>query len=288
MRLVEIIRYLILSIWPSLLVSGKKTPKADGVIITMTTLPSRIANIAPTIASLSHQSVRPERILLNLPTYSKREQTEYKIPDYIKKNPLVEINETAEDLGPATKLLPALRKYWGRDDKLLIIADDDEIYAHDLVKNYLTYEKESKDSVLTMVGWDVPEGLDHAQRIVKYGAIGNKPKKSQKVTKLTQVDCVQGASTFAVRPTFFSQEVFDYSQAPKEAFFVDDIYVSGHIAKQKVPVYVTPAPFRYARMKVLTHLVLSETLHRKENKTGHNNNTLYQFYRLFWHSLSKN
>ena len=85
-----------------------------------------------------------------------------------------------------------------------------------------------------------------------------------------------------VRPTFFTDKVFDYSTAPKEAFYVDDIYVSGRLAENEIDIYVIPAPFRFARMKVSTHLLLSETLHKKENKTGHNNNTLYAHFKSVW------
>lgn len=281
----ELFRYISLSIRPGIF--PKKTgdrDQSDGVIISMTTLPSRIANIAPTISSLIHQTIPPEKILINLPAYSRREQSEYKIPKSLIENPWVEINNIEDDLGPATKLLPALKKYQNQKQKLIIVADDDEIYPKKLVENYLTWEKELPGSVLTLVGWDVPKNLMHSDRIVKFGAIGSKPPGSLKVDKPTRVDCVQGASTFAVRPAFFSEEIFDYTKAPKEAFFVDDIYVSAHLAKRKIPVFVIPAPFRFARMKVVKHLLLSETLHKKENKTGNNNNTLYEFYQLFWAS----
>lgn len=285
----EIFRYIMLSAWPGLFVTKKnKNEQGNNVVITMTTLPSRIANIAPTISSLTHQTVRPEKIIINLPAHSQREKTAYIIPEFLKKNPLIEINNVEKDLGPATKLLPVLEKYKGQKEKLIIVADDDEIYPQRLVENYLKQEKNLSDAVLTLVGWKVPRDFIHSNRTIRYGAIGSKPPGSQKISKPTKVDCVQGASTFAVRPTFFTEEIFDYSKAPKEAFFVDDIYVSGHLAKQKVPIYVIPAPFRFARMKVSAHLLFSETLHKKENKTGHNNNTLYKFYKPFWGSLNNN
>lgn len=283
----EILRYILLSTCPKLFINRSAKKKAEGVIITLTTLPSRIANIAPTLSSLIHQTVGPEKIILNLPNFSKREQTGYDIPEFLKTNPLIEINRIETDLGPATKLLPTLKRYSSQKEKLIIIADDDEIYPKKLIENYLIQEKVTPNAVLTLVGWEVPKDLNHAKRIVKYGAIGSKPANSVQVNKPTRVDCVQGASTFAVKPCFFDDDIFDYSKAPKEAFFVDDIYVSGHFAQLKVPVYVIPAPFRFARMKVLTHLVWSEALHRKENKTGHNNNTLYEFYKSFWSSLTE-
>lgn len=265
-----------------------KSAKSAPIVVTLTTLPSRIKNIEPTIASLCHQSVLPEKILINIPTHSKREKSGYTIPDFLKENPIVEINYIENDLGPATKLLPALKKYESAKDQLLMVVDDDEIYPKRLIENYLQFEALSKHAALALVGWNAPADFNHTNRTVLYGAIGNKPAKSKKITEPTRVDCVQGASSYLVRPSFFDDSVFDYTQAPKEAFFVDDIYISGYLAKQQVPVYVVPAIFRYARMKVTTHLIHSETLHKKENKTGHNNRVLYSFYKDAWFSMRAN
>ncbi|MBV6645851.1 MAG: hypothetical protein KI790_10400 [Cyclobacteriaceae bacterium] len=251
----------------------------------MTTLPSRIANIGPTVASLTHQSILPGRILINIPKESSREKRGYNIPTFLKRLPLVEINVIDKDFGPATKWLPALEKYAKKPETQIIVVDDDEIYPHHLVSNYLRFANDH-NAVLTLVGWRVPADLNHANRFIQYGAIGDKPKQSLEVDKPTRTDCVQGASTFMIRPTQFNQDVFAYDRLPQEAFFVDDIYVSGYLAKAKIPVKVIPASFRFARMKVLKHLVFSETLHRKENKTHHNNNKMYQFYKKYWWSLS--
>lgn len=285
----EVIRYSLLWAFPQYFTAKveEEEVRRSNIVVTMTTLPSRIGNIQPTIASLCNQTVLPEKILINIPEYSKREKTGYRIPDFLKENPLVEINFTEEDLGPATKLLPALEKYWDNKDQLLMVVDDDEVYPKGLIENYLQYTDLSENAVLTLVGWNAPEDFIHAHRTVVYGAIGSKPENSEKVEHPTRVDCVQGASSFLVRPRFFDITVFNYSLAPKEAFFVDDIYISGHLARQLTPIYVVPAPFRYARMKVTAHLLYSENLHRKENKSGHNNNKLYRFYKDFWFSMNK-
>lgn len=279
----ELLRYCGLCLLPSCRFRVSRQ-RAANMVISLTTLPSRIKNIRPTIASLCDQTIQPEKIILNIPKESRREKCGYVIPEFLKNNPLVLINEVEEDLGPATKLLPTLKKYWNEHEQKIIVVDDDEIYPKMLVENYLKYADEYSNAVLTLVGWDAPEDADHHHRLVRYGAIGSKPRNSERVNEPVQVDCVQGASSFMVRSTFFTDEIFDYSQAPREAFFVDDIYVSGHLATNSIPVMVIPAPFRFARMKVSTHLILSETLHKKENSSGHNNNTLYQFYESAWHS----
>ena len=286
MILAEVLRYLRILLFPAFFIRKSRRNTAKNVVITMTTLPSRIRNIRTTIASLLDQSIAPEKIILNLPKYSRREQIGYAIPRYLKNHPSILVNEIEEDLGPATKLLPTLKLFEG-SDTLIIVADDDEIYPKGLIENYLSHADRFPTSVMSLVGWDAPEDFKHTSKQVLYGAIGDRPKGSMKVIKPTRTDCVQGASTFAVRPGFFTESIFLYADAPKEAFYVDDIWVSGHLAKNQVPVYIIPAPFRFARMKVLTHLVLSETLHKKENRSGENNNVLYGFFKKDWTSVKK-
>src|SRR5262245_60250965 len=53
--------------------------RAD-VIVTLTTLPSRIDRIGPTIKSLLNQTVSPAAIRINLPPASRREGRGYVVP----------------------------------------------------------------------------------------------------------------------------------------------------------------------------------------------------------------
>ena len=281
----EILRYIVILAFPRVFINSFKKGR-KGVVITMTTLPSRIKSIGPTIASLCHQTTAPEKIVINLPLESKREHRGYDIPDFLARNDRIEINRIREDHGPATKLLPSLKKFSNEKVKL-IVADDDEVYGKKVIENYLSHSQLAKSAVLTLVGWDAPPDNNHHSRIVKFGAIGNKPKNSVEVQSPTQVDCVQGASTFMVSPSFFTEKVFDYQEVPKEAFFVDDIHISGHLASQKIPIYVIPANFRYARIKILKNLISKRSLHKKENSSGHNNNIVYQFYEKYWPSKNE-
>ena len=280
----EILRYVKLILIPGLLIPKKAIPnKARNIIFSFTTLPSRIPNIKPTIASLLDQSIRPDQIILNIPKFSKREKKPYKIPEFLKQCPYILINQIEEDMGPATKLLPSL-KLIKNTETLIVVGDDDEIYPKKLFENYLNNQPNFKNATMTLVGWNAPDDNNHSHKNIKYGAIGSIPKNANEVDRPTQVDCVQGASTFAVHTDFFSDKVFDYTAAPKQAFFVDDIWISGNLARNNTKVFVIPASFRYARMKVPSHLVFSETLHRKENHSGENNSTLYRYFNNYWHS----
>lgn len=104
-------------------------PKVRGnrkVVISMTTIPSRINKLKPTIASLLDSSKRVDKIYLNIPKISCKGVLYY-IPNWLKSLKNVEINYIKKDIGPATKLIPILTK----EDKktIIIVIDDDVIYG---------------------------------------------------------------------------------------------------------------------------------------------------------------
>ena len=107
----------------------------SGAIVSMSVLPSRFKGLLPTINSLTDQSVLPEKIVINLPRFFKRDKTDYEIPEYVENHPLIEINWIENDLGPATKLLPTLDFYEHNPDRLIVVVDDDQIYPREMVEN---------------------------------------------------------------------------------------------------------------------------------------------------------
>ena len=84
------------------------------MIISLTTIPQRIDNLKETLDSLINQTVKAEKIVLNLPKYCKLHKKEYQIPDFLQKmidTKLIEINICDRDYGPATKFYPLAMKY---------------------------------------------------------------------------------------------------------------------------------------------------------------------------------
>lgn len=100
------------------------------VVVGITSLPSRIGLIRPTIESLLAGARKPDRIIVALPLRSQREQCGYDVPSWlIDLGVLVTRPET--DAGPGTKLLGTLPAV--AIDSILILADDDVRYRHDFV-----------------------------------------------------------------------------------------------------------------------------------------------------------
>lgn len=257
----------------------------SSAIVSMSVLPSRFKGLLPTINSLTDQSVLPEKIVINLPRFFKRDKTDFEIPEYVENHPLIEINWIENDLGPATKLLPTIEFYEHNPDRLIVVVDDDQIYSREMVENYVRHEQQLPNAAMTLSGWTVPDSYNHADKEQRYGGIVRFYRKDTSVSEPIRVDCLQGAASFAVKPKFFDKKVFDFDSAPEEAFFVDDIWVSGNLARTKTPVYIIPAPFRFGRfvsVRQSTQFGLSSSV----NADNTNNNTLYKYFKNQWWSMN--
>ena len=107
-------------------------------IISLTSIPSKFKYINLTINSLLNQSLKPSKIIINIPLeYSFR--FKHKLSDEeinsLKNefnNDLIELNFTKKDYGPGTKLLGLYEnnifdKY---NNDYIILVDDDHIYEN--------------------------------------------------------------------------------------------------------------------------------------------------------------
>lgn len=203
-------------------------PRRSEAIVSLTSIPSRLPLIERTMKSLLRQSLPPARIVLNLPHFSKREGIAYEAPAFLDGLEAVKIR-WCEDLGPATKLLPSLA---GEDPQTpIIVVDDDRIYPANLVADLAAAAERAPDCAFCMSGWVVPPDLVDRPTTVwsNLRMLPPAPVRARRLSTPMEVDIVQGLSGYLVRPAFFDlAAVMDYSQAPKEAFFVDDVWISAH------------------------------------------------------------
>lgn len=95
--------------------------------VSLTTIPSRLEGLNKTIKSINSQTIKADKILLNIPIEYKRfnEKIDENKLKKIKENPNIIINRTI-DYGPATKLLGSLKFLQNYD--YVIILDDDHKY----------------------------------------------------------------------------------------------------------------------------------------------------------------
>ncbi len=95
--------------------------------VSLTTIPSRIKNVYKTIENLNNQTIKPDKIFLNIPIEYKRFKN-----DKVSENDISELKKLnievtrCKDYGPATKLMGSLDKIKNYDCVILI--DDDHLY----------------------------------------------------------------------------------------------------------------------------------------------------------------
>jgi hypothetical protein len=107
-------------------------PCDSGLVVTLTTIPSRIDSLEPTLKSLLRQTVRPHEIRLCLPEWSEREQCTYLVPAWLRALKSVTLVPCADE-GPATKFLATLTAT--SPDQPVLVVDDDRIYHPRLLEH---------------------------------------------------------------------------------------------------------------------------------------------------------
>lgn len=272
----SIFRYIFLHIIPLRYYS--KSPAAGmssslPIIISLTTIPNRINKIRPQLKSLLHQIQPASMIYLAIPKYSIREEKKYKIPDDLKSCSRITILNTEKDWGPATKIIPTFLKEVNNRNAIIIIVDDDNIYPKEFISTLVSTSEKYPDAALGLCGRNLTESLQWPW--------SNKSEKGHQVKGLTEVDVIMGCGGILVKPRFFNSNLYDYSQAPKEAFFVDDIWINGHLARNGIHRIIIPFKGSYVYWPALFTL-FTLSLDKTENLRPDNNNTVIKHFRDYW------
>ncbi len=168
------------------------------IYVSLSTIPQRLKNLNQSVESLLKQTVKPDKIFINIPYNYKRFNETIKdnqIPKF--NNSLVEITR-CEDCGPGTKLLGSLNKF--EKNSLVILADDDHVYEDYMVEKFFYFYSKAPNNSYSF----------YVHPLGNFG-IG------------------QGADGFAINTNhltgiknFYDKVVRDY----KELFLYDDLWIS--------------------------------------------------------------
>jgi hypothetical protein len=88
----------------------------------------------------------------------------------------------------------------------------------------------------------------------------------------TYTDLLRGHSSYMVTPDMFTDnlyDLYDYKKIPKECFFVDDNYFSGHLRKNKVKILMVGMTYKAVPLPEINTCQLNP-LHGGENHDGRN------------------
>ena len=205
-----------------LLELDKNTGNSGGPVVSLTTVPQRIAQINPTLVSLLRQKIKPKRIELNL---SEELFNGITIPPLLLNLTTVKIFWQTKDYGPSTKLIATIERYQKQNEKIVIV-DDDMYYSENLISDLMNADLKSNGKhVFCINGFLVPQNL-------KSEFIG-----SEKALKsgTRRVAVIRGCGGYLLRSDHLDfNSLLNLEGAPERALFDDDIWVSGHLSRAGV------------------------------------------------------
>lgn len=240
------------------------------MIITLTTIPPRMNTIIPTLNSLLMQTADIEKIYLFIPKkYRRPEFDDYVMPDYPDG---IEVQVVEFDYGPATKILPAIKKFSGQD-KTIIFCDDDRIYDSGWAQRLLDASEKMPDHCIVERGFNLDRieakgkynTKNLAYRLKRLFSLGK--WKASAAAKPGEVDVLEGYGGVLVKPRFFNEDVFEI---PDVLWTVDDTWLSGNLAVNGVKIWLNQRPDTHAESSVNSHLEDEFALHKLSHGGGRN------------------
>ncbi|MDA3885290.1 MAG: hypothetical protein PF638_06810 [Candidatus Delongbacteria bacterium] len=274
------------------------------IIVSFTTLPSRIVNLKKTINSLLNQTILPDEIVISIPELSVREKKKYIIPEFINKiieknknsnyfikTPKITILKSDKDWGPATKFIPILQREFenNNDDVVFVIVDDDQIYQRTMISNFIKYHKKFPNAILCNRGRCLDESFIYSNSKVVLG-----PKLDQ----VREVDIITGVGGYLLTLKLIDESLWDYKGAPDGAFYMDDIWLSGYFARNSIIRYSIPAQsellfrskrdkhqsrvFRKNKAQEKTITLSNIPCEKSDNPREYYNNEVIEYFKKYW------
>jgi len=220
-------------------------------IISLSSIPPRFPYLMPTLESLLAQdSVDEVRLYIpkNYRRFPKYQGELPPVPDGVK------ICRIEDDLGPATKILPAIKDFHGKDVQILF-CDDDLIYHKNWAKKLFDIQSKRPNEAVATYGrpinrelqgtgyaikklypkymnmkWDIPYRIKRL-----FSKISNAEQPLWRpIIRSGYVDILFGVGGVVVKPHFFDDEAFNI---PDEAWAVDDVWLSGQLERNNIPIY---------------------------------------------------
>ena len=133
------------------------------VIVSFSSIPSRIERTEKMFESIMSQSLIPDEVVVALPKVSAREGCGYRIPSFILDSG-VTILDCDRDWGPATKLIPVLQRE-DDPDTIIVTVDDDIVYDPFVVEELVEISKKYPQDAFGFMGTRDKDSI-HAEYLI--------------------------------------------------------------------------------------------------------------------------
>lgn len=258
------------------------------VSVALTTLPSRLSNARRTLASLSCQEQRVCQLVditLYLPRQSRKEpHSVYDVTlldDLRDVCPLIHVRRVDDDDGPATKWLAPCDRFVADPRHIIFVCDDDMVYHPCAVDTIAEGMRKFPQSAVALRGWNVHSSHQWGRTPLLCG------KTYQRC------DVVTGVGGFGLRAQYVNTtrvrgEIQEFFQSDPGAACMDDIWLSGELARNEVTKYIAPnvdvqSIPNFESWKSLTvEFFTGGILHSLNEGRERNNNVVLEYFRGFW------
>jgi len=228
-------------------------PRPERLVVTLTTIPARAQRLRATLRSLLDQTEPADRIVLCLPDTSRRTGMPYPDPATLGLPAGIEVLRCTDE-GPASKLLPTLR---AEPQALIVVVDDDVIYPRDFLAALLAAHRAAPDAAVGLRGVRIVPG-------VPFPALTH--VMCSAIPAPVAVDILFGTWGYLVPPGALDDAVHDFAGQPDAVRWVDDVWISGHLAWRGVRRVVVPT----RRFPVETPSSAVQALTDGPNRSGRN------------------
>ncbi len=201
--------------YESQVIPSEGTNRLEKVIVSLASYPPKYDVLPYALKTLANQTVKPDKIILNLYKHENTAKDKQKIIKILKDNNLegvITVNWIEERIRSYAKLIPTLKAY---PDDIIITADDDWEYSPNFVKDLLEKHKQFPDCII-------------ANCCKRFGnmcpVLNNKYLQYPPIN--TPIDLAYIFSGFGMlcKKSFFTEKIFNAELFMKEFSTTDDIW----------------------------------------------------------------
>ena len=210
-------------------------PIRTDVVISLTTVPTRLGTLKAVLHSLMQQSISGVPIELHIARGVRSTGATWpEMPGWLTNLRAVQVIEHDHDLGPAMKYLPALEAH---RKHAVVVVDDDVLYPRDLVERLLQADMGWRGAAaVCMRGWRIHRELSWEQSVL------TTPNAADDM----HVGIVCGHGGYCVRAEQLNlDELGNLDRAPEDCWMMDDIWISAHLSRNRTYKRIVEGSVRY-------------------------------------------